>query len=79
MHAESLLEAIAEIGVALAGFAGIVGALAGEKLRPEDPGLWLPFWVMISGGAAHRNFKRCSSLRSTLARCHWVINRVSWS
>jgi hypothetical protein len=32
------------------GFAGIVGALAGEKLRPADPGLWLPFWVMISGG-----------------------------
>ncbi len=50
MDAESILEAIAEIGVALAGFAGIVGALAGEKLRPADPELWLPFWVMISGG-----------------------------
>src|SRR5262249_34547315 len=40
--------AIAEIGVSLAGFAGIVGALAGAKLRPADPRLWLPFWVMIS-------------------------------
>jgi len=50
MVAESLLEAIAEIGVSLAGFAGIVGALAGEKLRPADPDVWLPFWVMISGG-----------------------------
>jgi len=50
MYAEYILEAIAQIGVSLAGFAGIVGALAGEKLRPEDPGLWLPFWVMISGG-----------------------------
>lgn len=50
MDAESILEAIAQIGVALAGFAGIVGALAGEKLRPADPELWLPFWVMISGG-----------------------------
>lgn len=50
MDAESILEAIAEIGVALAGFAGIVGALAGGKLRPADPELWLPFWVMISGG-----------------------------
>jgi len=50
MYTESILEAIAAIGVSLAGFAGIVGALAGEKLRPADPGLWLPFWVMISGG-----------------------------
>lgn len=50
MDAENILEAIAEIGVALAGFAGIVGALAGEKLRPADPEIWLPFWVMISGG-----------------------------
>ncbi len=51
MNSESfLLEAIAAIGVSLAGFAGIVGALAGEKLRHPDPELWLPFWVMISGG-----------------------------
>lgn len=51
MNSESfLLEAIAAIGVSLAGFAGIVGALAGEKLRHADPELWLPFWVMISGG-----------------------------
>src|ERR1700758_2175061 len=50
MYAESILEAIAAIGVSLAGFAGIVGALAGARLRPADPGLWLPFWVMISGG-----------------------------
>jgi hypothetical protein len=50
MYAESILEVIATIGVSLAGFAGIVGALAGERLRPADPGLWLPFWVMISGG-----------------------------
>ena len=32
MYAESILEAIAAIGVSLAGFAGIVGALAGAKL-----------------------------------------------
>jgi hypothetical protein len=50
MNAESILVAIAEIGVSLAGFAGIVGALAGEKLRPANPEVWLPFWVMISGG-----------------------------
>lgn len=51
MDAESfLLEAVAEIGVSLAGFAGIIGALAGEKLRRADPEVWLPFWVMISGG-----------------------------
>jgi hypothetical protein len=50
MYAESILEAIAAIGVSLAGFAGIVGALAGAKLRPADPGIWLPFSVMISGG-----------------------------
>ncbi len=51
MDAESfLLEAIAGIGVSLTGFAGIIGALAGEKFRHADPELWLPFWVMISGG-----------------------------
>lgn len=50
MDAKSILETIAEIGVALAGFAGIVGALAGEKLRRENLELWLPYWVMISGG-----------------------------
>ncbi len=38
------------IGVSLAGFAGIIGALAGEKLRPAEPEVWLPFWVMISSG-----------------------------
>jgi hypothetical protein len=37
------------IGVSLAGFAGIVGALAGKKLDPANPEVWLPFWVMISG------------------------------
>ena len=50
MYAESILVAIAEIGVSLAGFAGIVGALGGGKLRPANPEVWLPFWVMISGG-----------------------------
>ena len=50
MYAEGILGSIAQIGVSLSGFAGIVGALAGEKLRPANPGLWLPFWVMISGG-----------------------------
>lgn len=49
MDAESILETIAMIGVSLAGFAGIVGELAGEKLRPADPEVWLPLWVMISG------------------------------
>ncbi len=49
MDSESfLLQAIAGIGVSLAGFAGIIGALAGEKLRHADPEVWLPFWVMIS-------------------------------
>ncbi len=51
MDTESfLLETIAGIGVSLTGFAGIIGALAGEKLHHADPELWLPFWVMISGG-----------------------------
>ena len=31
-------------------FEGIVGALAGEKLTPEHPQVWLPFWAMIAGG-----------------------------
>ncbi len=50
MDAESTLQTIAEIGVSLAGFAGIVGALAGEKLRPAHPEVWLPFWAMIASG-----------------------------
>jgi hypothetical protein len=50
MDAASTLETLAEIGVALAGFAGIVGALAGEKLRPTYPEIWLPFWAMIASG-----------------------------
>jgi hypothetical protein len=33
MDAESTLETVAEIGVSLAGSAGIVGALAGDRLR----------------------------------------------
>jgi len=48
MNAESTLETVAEIGVSLAGFAGIVGALAGEKLRPAHPEVWIPFSAMIS-------------------------------
>jgi hypothetical protein len=48
MDAGSTLETIAEIGISLAGFAGIIGALAGERLRPSHPGVWLPFWAMIA-------------------------------
>jgi hypothetical protein len=50
MNAENALETIAQIGVALAGFAGIVGALAGEKFRPTHPEVWFPFWALISSG-----------------------------
>ena len=50
MDAESTLETIAEVAISITGFAGIVGALAGEKLRPTHPEVWLPFWVMISSG-----------------------------
>ena len=50
MDAENTLATVAEIGVSLAGFAGIIGALAGEKLRPAHPEVWLPFWAMIASG-----------------------------
>jgi hypothetical protein len=50
MDAENTLEAIAEIAISITGFAGIVGALAGEKLSPAHPDVWLPFWVMIASG-----------------------------
>lgn len=50
MNAENALATIAQIGVALAGFAGIVGALAGERLRPTHPEVWYPFWALISSG-----------------------------
>jgi hypothetical protein len=50
MDVESTLQTIAQIGVSLAGFAGIVGAMAGERVRPEHPEVWLPFWAMISSG-----------------------------
>lgn len=52
MDGESTLETVAEIGVSLAGFAGIIGALAGERLRPAHPEVWLPFWAMIASGLA---------------------------
>jgi hypothetical protein len=45
---QSTLETIAQVAVALGGFAGIVGALAGDKLRPTQPEVWLPFWALIS-------------------------------
>jgi len=51
VDAESTLEAIAQIAVSLTGFAGIAGALAGEKLRPANSLIWLSFWVMISSSA----------------------------
>lgn len=50
MDAGSWLETISEIAVSVTGFAGIVGALAGEKVRPANPEVWLPFWAMISSG-----------------------------
>jgi hypothetical protein len=60
MDAESLLEAIAVIGISLACFAGIVGALAGEKLRRANPQVWLPFWVMISRRSCGASDTRCA-------------------
>jgi hypothetical protein len=50
VDAVSTLETIAEIAVSITGFAGIVGALAGEKLGPAHPDVWFPFWAMISSG-----------------------------
>ena len=50
MEAEGTLEVVAEISIAFTGFAGIVGALAGAKLRPAHLQVWLPFWLMIEGG-----------------------------
>jgi hypothetical protein len=50
MEAEGTLEVVAEISIAFTGFAGIVGALAGAKLRPAQPHVWLPFWLMIECG-----------------------------
>jgi hypothetical protein len=50
MEAEGTLAVVAEISIAFTGFAGIVGALAGAKLRPAQLHVWLPFWLMIEGG-----------------------------
>ena len=50
MEAAGTLEVIAEISIAFTGFAGIVGALAGARLRPDQPHVWLPFWAMIETG-----------------------------
>ena len=50
MEVEGALEVIAEISIAFTGFAGIAGALAGGKLRPDQPHVWLRFWAMIEGG-----------------------------
>ena len=50
MDTENTLLVIAEIAIAFTGFAGIVGALAGERLKPNHPSLWLPFWAMVEFG-----------------------------
>ena len=50
MDAEGTLEVIAEISIAFTGFAGIVGALAGARLRPAQLHIWLLFWFMIESG-----------------------------
>lgn len=50
MDTQSVLETIAEVAVTITGFAGIVGAVAGDKLHPTHPEVWLPFWAMISSG-----------------------------
>jgi len=50
MEAGSTLETIAEIAISITGFAEIVGALAGEKLSPAHPDIWLGFRAMISTG-----------------------------
>ena len=50
MDPQGTLEVVAEISIAVTGFAGIVGALAGEKLKPDHPSVWLPFWAMIEFG-----------------------------
>ncbi len=50
MEAEGTLQVFAEISIAFVGFAGIVGALAGGRLRPSQPHIWLAFWAMIEGG-----------------------------
>ena len=50
MDVENTLQTIAQIGISLVGFAGIVGALAGDKLRPAHLEVWLPFWAMIWSG-----------------------------
>ena len=50
METDSTLQTIAQIGVSLVGFAGIVGALASDKLRPAHLEVWLPFWAMICSG-----------------------------
>ena len=47
MEVTGTLEVLAEIAIAFAGFAGIVGALAGTKLSPDHPSVWLPFWCII--------------------------------
>lgn len=50
MEAGGTLETVAQLALSITGFAGIVGALAGQKLRPEHPDIWLPFWALISSG-----------------------------
>ncbi|MCP5060016.1 MAG: hypothetical protein GY937_25215 [bacterium] len=50
MDAQGTLEVIAEISIAFTGFAGIVGALAGARLRPAQLQVWLSFWLMIESG-----------------------------
>ena len=50
MDPQGTLEVVAEISIAVTGFAGIVGALARGRLIPANPSVWLGFWAMIETG-----------------------------
>ena len=52
MNAADTMHLIAEVAIGFTGFAGIVGALGRERLRADDPHLWLGFWTMIEFGLA---------------------------
>ena len=75
MDTESTLLVIAEIAIAFTGFAGIIGALAGRRLKPDDPSVWLPFWVMIEFGLG----TLFAALLPMLPHYLGAADRVTWA
>jgi hypothetical protein len=72
---EATLQVVAEISIGFTGFAGIVGALGGSKLKPDHPSVWLCFWSMVELGL----MTLIAALFPALPQEFGAADRLTWS